>query len=162
MASGKPRWLGTRTFSIKDEEGVSSIVAIIALMGMSIALVSTTWLILSKFGIGEPIEASLNLQKTVDKFGDNILTVTHEGGDPIREAFEVKEDGAIEWRELEIRINGLIINVTGGATFNGKDNVGLVRFDTNDSLKFPYNLESGDWIKVVYRPTSQTMIQTQI
>lgn len=141
--------------------GVSSIVAIIALIGVSVTLASMIGFILGTFGFGEPIEVSLSLKKEIDRHGENVLIVTHDGGDAIMEAFELN-DGSIEWRDIVVRKNGLKVTVTEGATMNGRDNLGLIRFDTDDSLRFPLKLESGDWIAIIYRPSSQMIIRTQV
>ena len=89
------------------------------------------------------------------KAGSENLTVTHLYGDPICEAFEI-ENGAIEWRNLDVRLNALRVRVTEGGTLNGRSDVGLCDFVSGDVLRFPIKkLERGDEILLVHTPTGR-------
>ena len=159
-----------------EEKGASVLVAVIILLGMTIALVGTLALILTKFQPGERLEVELKIQRGVDRFGRDELVLIHEGGERVRNAFRL-ENGFVTWLDLEVRVGGVRIYVSvitfenkpsvtvSGAELDGKGDVGKVDFMASNSLRLPLGrgvLDTGDWVEVIYSPWGQILLQTEI
>ncbi|MEM0358392.1 MAG: hypothetical protein QXG22_00035 [Candidatus Hadarchaeales archaeon] len=91
---------------------------------------------------------------TVSGFGENSteLTIKHLYGGTIKKAFDL-ENGAIVWRNLEVRINALKVTVKEGGKLNGRMDGGRCDFKAGDVLSFPLGgLRKGDELLLVYVP----------
>ena len=145
-----------------EKKGLSVMVAVFLLLAISMALSGVLGLILARFRPGEFLNASLELQRGVDRKGRDELTLIHRGGELINNAFKLKS-GGIEWIDLEVRIEGKPVAVNG-ATLNGEDNVGIVDFSPDNVLVFPLEepLATGDWVAVIYNPKNQILLQTVV
>ncbi len=145
--------------------GVSVMVAIITLMGLTLALASVLTLALGKWEVKNPTQTMLTLRIENEKHGKENLILIHTGGDPIPDAFELK-GGKITWMNLEIRVNGVKLEVWADAMLNGEENAGVVRFSQGDELSILLPWENsvirGDWLSVVYKPAGQTLLQSQV
>lgn len=141
----------------KMERGVSELVAVLLLLGMTITMVGIITVILWSWP--RPVE-SLDASLSSENLGYNLI-LKHLGGDVIRSAFKI-ENGAVEWVDLELRLNGVIIQIVSqdNATLNDDNNPGKVNFCHGDVFKFPRTVVKGDWLAAVYRPLNQILFHT--
>lgn len=143
--------------------GVSVMVGIITLIGMAVLLASSLSLALRSWEIKGPLQALLELKMEKDKYGRENLVLRHLGGDPFPEAFSLS-NGAISWNNLEVRVNGVRVEVEGEALFNGQSSTqGKVKFSRGDELSFPLSgLREGDSLSVIYRPGGQMLLEIKV
>ncbi len=96
---------------------------------------------------------------TVSGFGENSteLTLKHVYGETIKDAFEL-ENGAISWRNLEVRVNALKVTVKGGGKLNGREGGGRCDFKAGDVLSLPVEgFRKGDELLLVYAPQGRPL-----
>lgn len=148
---------------MKEERGVSVMVGVVTLMGMAVLLASFLSLSLRSWEVGSPLQPLLELRMEKDKYGKDVLILNHLGGDSLPEAFSLS-GGAICWKNLEVRVNGVRVEVGAGALYNGSESTsGPVRFSGGDRVSFTLeNLSRGTWISVIYRPAGQVLIELRI
>jgi len=145
------------------ERGVSVMVGVVTLIGMAVILAASLSLALRRWEVKSPLQPLLELRMEKDRYGKDILILNHLGGDPLPEAFSLS-GGAVTWKNLEIRVNGIRVEVASGALYNGRgDTAGPVRFGRGDSLSFTWeNLGPGTWISVIYRPAGQMLLELKV
>jgi hypothetical protein len=138
-------------------------VGVMILIGMAVLLAASLSLSLRSWEVKSPLQPMLELRMEKDRYGRDHFLLTHLGGDPLPEAFSLS-GGAITWKNVEVRVNGVRVEVGSGALYNGSgDTAGLVRFGRGDRLSFTLeNLSQGTWISVVYRPAGQMLLELRI
>jgi len=131
--------------------GISPTLAEVLLLSLVLALgFFIGWAVISSRTPEPPLFPFL----AVSGFRENSteLTIKHLYGRTIKEAFDI-ENGAISWRNLEVRINALKVTVREGGRLNGCMNVGRCDFKTGDVLSFPVEgVKRGDELLLVYVP----------
>lgn len=142
------------------ERGVSVMVAIIVLIGISMLIAASLLTLIPEATPEKSISPSIQLQY---EDADNLLTLTHQGGGDIPNAF-VLENSEIAWKDLEVRKNGARISADpqDEARLNGENEMGLVTYTLGDQLKFQVKLADGDKVTVVYIPTDQVLLSFEM
>jgi len=145
------------------ERGVSVMVGVISLIGMAVLLAASLSLALRGWEIKSPLHPLLELRMEKDKYGRENVILAHLGGDPLPEAFSLS-GGTITWKNLEMRVNGIRVEVASGALYNGSGSTsGPVSFVRGDRLSLTLeNLKAGDYISVIYRPAGQVLVEARI
>jgi FlaG/FlaF family flagellin (archaellin) len=148
---------------LREKRGVSVMVGVVTLIGMAVLLAASLSLALRRWEIKSPLQPLLELRMEKDKYGRDNVTLTHLGGDPLPEAFSLS-GGAITWKNLEVRVDGIRVGVASGAQYNGSGTtVGPVWFERGDRLSFTLeNLKAGSWISVIYGPAGQVLVETRV
>jgi FlaG/FlaF family flagellin (archaellin) len=148
---------------LREERGVSVMVGVMTLIGMAVLLAASLSLALRGWEIKSPLQPLLELRMEKDKYGRDVLILTHLGGDALPEAFSLS-GGAITWKNVEVRVGGVRVEVSSGALYNGSGTTaGLVRFGRGDRLSFTLeNLSQGTWVSVIYRPAGQTLLELRV
>jgi len=148
---------------LKEKRGVSVMVGVVTLIGMAVLLAASLSLLLRSWEVKSPLQPLLELGMEKDRYGKDNVLLTHLGGDPLPEAFSLS-GGAVTWKNLEVRVNGVRVEVSSGALYNGSgDTTGPVRFGRGDRLSFTLeNLSQGTWISVIYRPAGQMLLELRV
>ncbi len=148
---------------MRGERGVSVMVGVMTLIGMAVLLASALSLALRGWEVKSPLQSLLELRMEKDRYGRDNLILRHLGGDPLPEAFSLS-NGAISWKNLEVRVNGVRVRVNSEGLFNGRSSTEeLVRFSENDELSFPLSgLRVGDSLSVIYGPAGQILLEFRI
>lgn len=143
--------------------GVSVMVGIVTLIGMAVLLASSLSLALRKWEVKVPLQVLLELRMEKDKYGRDNLLLKHLGGEPLPDAFSLS-NGAVTWKNLEVRVNGVRVGVTSEALFNGLGSTGgFVVFSRGDGLSFPLSgLRTGDSLSVIYKPAGQILLELKV
>lgn len=138
-------------------------VGVMTLIAMAVALAAAFSLAMRGWEVKSPSQVLLELRMEKDRYGRDNLILTHLGGDPLPEAFSLS-NGAISWKNLEVRVNGVRVEVGSGALLNGQGSTsGTVRFLRGDELSFPLSgLREGDSLSVIYRPAGQVLLEIRI
>lgn len=138
-------------------------VGVVTLIGMAVLMASVLSLALRGWEVKSPSQALLELRTEKDKYGRDNLILRHLGGDPLQDAFSLS-GGAVTWRNLEVRVNGVRAEVSSEALFNGQVSTGgLVKFSRGDELSFPLSgLRAGDSLSVIYRPAGQMLLEIRL
>ncbi len=144
--------------NLSEEAGISVMVAIIILIGLSMLLAASIISLIPEATPRDSISPSLGLH-----YEENTLTLSHQGGGDIPNSF-VLENGEIAWKDLEIRKNGEKVNINSvdQANLNGDNEIGLVTYTSGDKLNFKLQLEKNDRLSVVYSPTNQVLLSVEI
>jgi FlaG/FlaF family flagellin (archaellin) len=145
---------------LKEKRGVSVMVGVVTLIGMAVALAASLSLALRGWEVKSPLQPLLELRMEKDRYGRDNVILTHLGGDALPEAFSLS-GGAITWKNLEVRVNGIRVEVGSGALYNGSGTtVGPVWFERGDRLSFTLeNLSQGSWVSVIYMPAGQMLLE---
>jgi hypothetical protein len=136
--------------------GISPAVAEILLLTLTLSLGFVVgWAI----GSSRTPEPPLFPLLTVSGFRENStgLTLKHVYGETIRGAFEL-ENGAISWRNLEVRVNAIKVTVREGGRLNGSEGGGRCDFKAGDVLSFPVEgFRRGDELLLIYVPQGRPL-----
>jgi flagellin-like protein len=139
----------------RDSVGVSPVIATILLIAITVVAIGAVIAFVS--GIGRPtppLNASISIRNAT-KNSDK-LTIEHNGGDPIRDAFVDNN-----WNNMEVRKNGALLTSTDNK-LNGS-HVDNFDFTIGDVLVLKIDrLSSGDVITVIYTPGNQEIARVTV
>ena len=135
-----------------EKNGVSPVIATVLLICLTIVVGGAIVFMLgTSKAPQEPIQAVVRVDLERDK-----LVVRHQTGSKIMGAFKLV-NGGIQWMTMEVRVNGVKVDVTGGARLDGSENLGVVHFGPGHELKLPIDIKGGETVTVVYVPYGQVL-----
>jgi flagellin-like protein len=153
-----------------DSRGVSPMIATIVLIAIVFAIAAILALSLaSAQQPTPPFGGQFSLENL--ESGKSVIVIKHTGGDKADEAVENSpSDNKFHWKNLELRVNGLIVGADNIVTFAslgisaiGKGN-GYYAMESGDLIRitYPGGLKKGDKVALTWVPKKQLLQEREV
>lgn len=148
---------GSRKSLKKDERAVSPVIGVILMIAITVVIAA----VVAAFAYGiigsvaRAPNAALVFENT--DLNKTNITLVHHGGDTITNAFT---DSGDNWGDMVVKLNGVDVTWATNVTIGGDTDP---NFESGEQLRIKVReLQSGDTISVVYRPTGDILQRVKV